>query len=44
MARVAMENSPYGEESEPLNIKSGDISGMPRIDAIGIGDTAVLVS
>ena len=43
MARVAMENSPYGEQAEPLNIKSGDISGMPDIPAIGIGDTVVAV-
>jgi hypothetical protein len=43
MARVAMDKSPYGEQAEPLNIRSGDIAGMPNIPAIGIGDTVVAV-
>jgi hypothetical protein len=42
MARVAMEKSPYGEQSEPLDIKSGDIDGMPQIPSISVGDTAVV--
>lgn len=43
MARVAMEKSPYGEQSEPLDIKSGDIDGMPQIPPIAVGDTAVVL-
>ncbi len=41
MARVSMENSPYGENASPLNVRNSDISGMPGIDPICIGDTAV---
>jgi hypothetical protein len=43
MARVAMEKSPYGEQSEPLNIRSGDIAGMPQIPSIQTGDTVTVV-
>ena len=43
MARFAMDRSPYGENAEALNIKSGDISGMPQIPAIGVGDTVVVI-
>jgi len=43
MARVAMEKSPYGEQSEPLNIRSGDIAGMPQIPSIQTGDTVTVI-
>jgi hypothetical protein len=42
MARVAMENSPYGENASPLKVKSSDISGMPGIDPIAINDVVVV--
>ena len=43
MARVAMEKSPYGENSEPLIVKSGEIAGMPQIPPIQIGDRVVVI-
>ena len=44
MARIAMEKSPYSESSDTFDVKHSDISGMPQIPPVGVGDEVVAVN
>lgn len=43
MARVTMERSVYGTGTTAMEVKSADISGMPTIPPVAVGDAVVVM-